>query len=578
MSGAHAGFSCVLLVLLVSACLEPSAPREAGPVEPFTGGIRIAWDHDTLQRPFDGPAWYPRMIRLEDGALLLSVESRGASYVMRSEDDGATWGSPVRVAEERDGIMAAVPSLLQLRGGTVLLAYNPRPPQTNADPGRRFGIGLAASADGGRTWEPRATVFEGGHEWSRGVWEPAMLELPDGEILLFVANEYPYATSLEQEISVLRSRDEGRSWSDPETVSFRAGHRDGMPVPIQLRDGSGIVIAIEDNGLVAGPFKPVIVRIPADGVLQGVVRGDSPQRWSALRDEDRLPDHAYGGAPYLVQFPDGETLLSYQGNEGRRGDWSVSTMVVALGDGRARSFSRKSEPFRIPDGRSALWNSLFLKDDTTVTALTSTNGYSGSIHELYLVDGHRVPEPRAPAGGVRVDGSGSEAVWDRSPVGRIGAYGPTFARFRTAWDPEHFYARFEVERAGLGSTRESIVLYLAPGPLQRDAPVAGAFRLWVGEDGGTVLEEGRDGRWVRRPAPGVVAAASPAASGPRGTRTTVEVGVPWGLVGGRPATSRGWGMTVELVAEDGHGSLIREAVSGTNPDRPGSWLRIELQE
>jgi hypothetical protein len=571
-----------LLVLLGGGCGEPAGPGEAD-VEPYTAGIRIAWDYRTLQRPFDGPAWYPRMIRLGSGDLLLSVESRGASYVLRSGDDGSSWGVPVQVAGERDGIMAAVPSLLELGDGTVLLAYNTRPPEDNADPARRIGIMLAASEDGGRTWEQRATVFEAGHQWRRGVWEPAMLELPEGEVLLFVANEFPYVTSMEQEISVLRSRDAGRTWTLPETVSVRAGHRDGMPVPLRLRDGSGIVISIEDDGLVAGPFKPVIVWIPADGRLQGVVRGDSPRRWSALRDEDQLPVAAVGGAPYLVQFPGGETVLSYQGTEGRRGDWTHSTMVVGLGDEKAKSFSRKSEPFRVPEGRGALWNSLFVKNDTTVTALTSTNGYSGAIHELYVVDGHRLPEPRAPAGVVRIDGEGSEEVWARSPEGRLGAYGPRSVRFQTAWDTERFLARFEVAReaAGAGGTLEAgdaILLYLAPRPLHRDAPVAGAFRLWVGADGGTLLEEGRDGRWVTRAATGAVAAVSPQGSAGSGGARTVELGIPWDLVGGRPATGQGWGMTVELVSPDGRGGLIREAVSGTHPDRPGSWLRIELQE
>ncbi|HYE06387.1 MAG TPA: sialidase family protein [Planctomycetota bacterium] len=371
---------------------------------------RIVWDQRTLRRPFDGPASYPRMIRLRDGDLLLSLESRGASLAIRSADGGATWSAPVTVASAHDGIIAAVPSLLQLRDGTVLLAYNTRPPHDNRDPAKRFGIRLAASDDAGRTWRERAIVYTAGVESGRGVWEPSMLELPTGEVLLFVADEQPYDRDDDQEVAVLRSADAGVTWSAPRQVSWRAGHRDGMPVPLLLRDGSGIAIAIEDDGLSGDAFKPAIVWMPVDGAPVGTVGGDSALRWSALTAAQQLPAAAYGGAPFLAQFPDGETVLSFQSDAGRSGGWSRSTMMVALGDARARSFAGVSRPFAVPDGRHALWGSLFVHDADTITALTTTDAYSGSVQELYLIDGRRIAQPAAVA--ASEDGS-------RTPSGRL---------------------------------------------------------------------------------------------------------------------------------------------------------------
>jgi hypothetical protein len=49
----------------------------------------------------------------------------------------------------------------------------------------------------------------------------------------------------------MRSRDGGRTWGAAERAGFRAGHRDGMPVPVSLADGSGVAVAIEDNGWAA---------------------------------------------------------------------------------------------------------------------------------------------------------------------------------------------------------------------------------------------------------------------------------------------------------------------------------------
>src|SRR5690606_35129826 len=89
--------------------------------------------------------------------------------------------------------------------------------------------------------------------------EPAAIQLPNGQIQLFFANEGPYTGSSEQNISLLRSNDLGETWTvDPEIVSFRAGSRDGMPVPLLLQGSDEVIVAIEDNGKVN--FKPYIIR------------------------------------------------------------------------------------------------------------------------------------------------------------------------------------------------------------------------------------------------------------------------------------------------------------------------------
>ena len=62
-------------------------------------------------------------------------------------------------------------------------------------------------------------------------------------------------------------------------------------------------------------------------------------------------------------------------------------MAVAIGGPDARDFSRISHPFTVPNGRKALWGSLFVKDSATVTALTTTTAFNPSRQELYVVDG-----------------------------------------------------------------------------------------------------------------------------------------------------------------------------------------------
>lgn len=381
----------LLLVTFFQGCINSSSNEKHS--EPNPEEIPIIWDQSTLTKVYDGQAFYPRIIRLQDDTLMGAFESQGSVLVTKSDDEGRTWGEPTEVASSNNGINASVPELIQLQNGNIILAYNTRPPQNNQDTERRFGIKIKISEDNGETWGEEKNIYEGGFEWNRGVWEPAMIQLTDGEIQLFFANEYPYVDSEDQEISMVRSQDDGENWSDPETISYREGHRDGMPVPLILQDGKGIAVAIEDNGLYGDTFKPAIIWTPMAEYWSEVISGNSQNRWGALSEEHQIAPAKYGGAPYLRQLPTGETVLSFQSNEGRSGDWTNSTMMVALGDNEAKNFSTLTEPFDVPDGRSAMWSSIFIKNDTTITAVSSTNAYSNSGQsEFYIIDGYIVPD------------------------------------------------------------------------------------------------------------------------------------------------------------------------------------------
>jgi hypothetical protein len=268
--------------------------------------------------------------------------------------------------------------LLALADGTVLLATNERP----KDGKHPFTIQVQRSRDGGGTWSEPSVVFRAGTRWGDGCWEPAAIQLPGGEVQLFFANENPYRTTTEQETTLLRSSDGGKTWGKPETVSFRKGHRDGMPVPLVLRRGRGIVVAIEDNGL-RGRMKPAIIHTSVKSNWRGgVVGGDSPRRWSALKRP--LPPKIAAAAPYIRQFPSGETVLSCQSDEGG----GPLRMVVYVGDASARDFAGKTVPFPTDAGKPGLWNALFIKGPRTVTAISGTTirGMAG----VWAIDGELV--------------------------------------------------------------------------------------------------------------------------------------------------------------------------------------------
>ncbi len=299
---------------------------------------------------------YGRMARTASGDLVCVHEWRGDIRLSRLGAEGWALGAQVGAYEHGP---AANPEILAAPGGLLLCAYNERP----RDGVHPFAIAIASSRDEGHTWTAPRHVYRAGTRWENGCWEPAMLALPSGEIQLFFANEHPYPDTREQEIALCRSLDGGRTWTPPRAVSFRRGHRDGMPVPLLLRDGSGTAVAIEDDG-VDGILKPAIVFFPGDACWSGEpVGGESANRWPALRAP--LPATTYAGAPYLRQLSDGSTILSVQSDERTPGE---PRMTVYVGDEGARDFASPTRPF---DGASR-WNSLFVHDDDAITAVSTT--------------------------------------------------------------------------------------------------------------------------------------------------------------------------------------------------------------
>jgi hypothetical protein len=63
-------------------------------------------------------------------------------------------------------------------------------------------------------------------------------------------------------------------------------------------------------------------------------------------------------------------------------------MAVFIGDAEAKNFSGRTIPFKVDKGRSGRWNSLFVKNTATVTAISGTtiNGATG----LWAIDGRLV--------------------------------------------------------------------------------------------------------------------------------------------------------------------------------------------
>lgn len=341
--------------------------------------MEIKWDYSTCKHITDGV--YARIKPVGDKFAL--VYSAGpAAYIRWSSDKCSTWSEPQRVAQA-DGYNYTNCEILELSGGSLLYMWNARPKQ---DSGLPYKIMIATSDDYGTTWHEQ-TIYTASTDAREGCWEPVAIELPSGEVQLYFANEFPYKSSDEQEITLLRSFDKGKTWSKPEAISMRKGSRDGMPVPIYLPHRKEIAVAIEDNGI-RGLFKPVIVRSD-NNWADGTVSGNDTRREEALVPEWQLHDTIYAGAPYLIQLGKSHTILSIQSTEGRKGrDHQYANMQVYVGDKDARNFRNRTTPMpQLSANGSALWNSICAIDSRHVIAVMSVSGAPDGKNGIWSVVG-----------------------------------------------------------------------------------------------------------------------------------------------------------------------------------------------
>lgn len=328
---------------------------------------------------------YGRVERLGTTDTLLLVYQGGPNnndwiniYLRKSFDNGATWSDQETLMDIADYPgqywRFCTPEIISLQNGWLLLAFeaNARPDENESS------VQILISRDSARTWDA-PIIYKTGR-----TWEPAMVQLPHGEIELFYSSEAKWwpGTSLYQDIQVIRSTDNGVSWSEPEVVAYYPGKRDGMPVPINLQGNRGVAFAIETVG---SGYSPYIIHREMD-VNWELTKSDflnSPNRWW-------VPGFsAHGGAPYLMQLPTGETVLSAHIYRG--GDWHQNNyQQVMIGDRDAKNFESLSTPWGdLPMGEGAVNNSLFLKDMNTVVSI-STRMFSNGTGAIYWLEGRIV--------------------------------------------------------------------------------------------------------------------------------------------------------------------------------------------
>ena len=530
--------------------------------QPYTGS-RIFWDSRTPIKVFDGGG-YARVMELQDGRLMACCEWSGIR-ISFSSNQGQTWREPTTIVTNTNNVPNCVPDMIQLRDGTIIVAYNPRPSSPYTDD-RRFSIRLKHSTDNGRTWGQEIVVYDAGSTPEVGCWEPCLLELPSGELQLYFADESPYDTNGDQQISICRSFDKGMTWSAPACVSYRAGYRDGMPVPVLLQDSTTIAVAIEDNGWGYNDFVPTIVRNPITRNWSSYVPASSSYRTKAI-DYSYCP-LATGGAPYLRVLPNGETVLSHQSpyNHSDKPD-----MYVYVGNKSARNFKAMSSPFPVPQNQSALWNSLAVIDTGVVVAVS---GYGGGVK---MVKGYPKHQLEVPYGHPVVDGNRttSEGYFSSNAEQiMMGSETETYTYADLAYDDDSLYVICRVYDKMVvyeGEHADVVSIGIETEAAPYTTPQKTTYRYDVSPNATFNFFKGTDVTWENKETSNSHLAFRKSAS-----FYMFEMAIPWSELS-REKAPVGNAMTFNIQVANGDGtSHVVECIADTKPNGPYTWMPLNF--
>ena len=441
---------------------------------------------------------YSRIVKLADGSYILTAHDsysggNGSTVYWATSQDLVHWTPQGKLFASRSVVNARGQEATRLytngfgkvlSNGDVLMFASFRTTGTYSFWKWRDeqGIEMRRSTDSGKTWSEPYEVYRGPN------WEAIMLEDGDGELELYFSESRPWISGSHSGTSMVRSTDGGRTWlpglgKEPYRVirhTWYDAHQDKWLFTDQM---PGLII-LNDSKCKAGVFESAH-DYPVGGSVNFCISfAWSPEdgNWNYIEGEekdgtgldvktakvgpvDRKIDVWNGSAPSLLQFPSGETVVSY----GQ--DWY---QWLRIGDSRARNFGDAGK--YLPAKGS--WSSILL--DGTHELIThmrnSTDGKNVGVILCKLALNHRIA---ASSHKVVIDGGNSDWV-NADDALFAGSKCQAQATLRCAADADNIYFLVECRDDNV-SKDDYVQLFIAPSDAAKlNAPT---LRVKVGLNG-----------------------------------------------------------------------------------------------
>ncbi len=378
---------------------------------------------------------YPRVKRLMNGSYIMFFHNNqiGASCSYATSQDLKTWTSKGTIfknysitdsdgqANERrfsncDALVLSNGDIIAVASYRANTGYKEKPLDA--------GIIMKRSTNNGVTWSNPIEIYRGIN------WEPYLLELPSGEIqCYFTDSNRTNIESTDTGTAMVVSKDNGKTWtpsfgSEPYyvlrtkyTKSGKTYFNNQMPSVIKLVGSNELAAALEAN---------------INGYHISFAYSGESGEWKHLKVTEEGPsdrnDSAFEGcAPYLVQFPSGETVVSYN---------KSSTYYMKMGDAKARNF--RTETYA-PFAGKGYWGTMEVIDNhRLVGAMPNTD--AGKVMLAQFILNHRIAATSRTA---NIDGNNSE--WKNTDHAIfVGDKSQAQATLRCAFDNENVYFLVEV--------------------------------------------------------------------------------------------------------------------------------------
>lgn len=394
---------------------------------------------------------YPRVKKTANGNYIMFFHNNqiGASCYYAISADLKAWSSKGRIFEnysiidndgEKNERRFSNADALVLSNGDIIVVASYRADKNYKIKPLDAGIIMRRSTDNGVTWGSPTEIYQGVN------WEPYLLQLPSGEIhCYFTDSSRTYIEGTDTGTALIVSNDNGQTWTPsfgntPYYVIRTMHKKDGktyfnnqMPSVIKLNESNELAAAVEAN---IGGYHISFAYSGEDG------------EWKHLNPEEEGPekrnDLAFeGAAPYLIQFPSGETVVSYN---------KSSTYFMKIGDAKAHNFGDPYAPF---PGKG-FWGTLERTDNHQLIG-AMPNSTDGTVMLAQFILNHGIT---ATNRSVNVDGDNSEWA-DTDHAIFVGEKSQAQATLRCSSGKDNIYFLVEVLDKSI-SKSDYVNIYISP--------------------------------------------------------------------------------------------------------------------